>query len=201
MHGRFITGQDNDDNFTFAPNELTCDLAPLAPSKTIPATGGTATLMAASHPTSPNNGGTLSVPNAPLGNAVLSIVSGLATPPGAVNPLAGRPLILLRFSYGDSLARGGVSVPAGISPCKYAGTACGSHSPDCPRISQAIQASAASAARADATGKATLPGVPPGTYYLMVSALIDKQPLIWGKLPRFMQDRTRSRSTNTTPHL
>ena len=181
VHGRFITGQDNDDNFTFAPNELTCDLAPLAASKTIPATGGSATLMAASHATSPDNGGTLSTPNAPLGNAVLSIVSGLPTPPGAVNPLAGRPLILLRFSYGDSLARGGVTVPAGVSPYKYAGTACGTHTPDCPKISQAIQASAASAARADATGKATLPGVPPGTYYLMVSTLIDKQPLVWGQ--------------------
>ena len=43
-----------------------------------------------------NNGGVLSTPAAPLGNATLSIASGLALQPGAPSPLAGHPYIILR---------------------------------------------------------------------------------------------------------
>lgn len=75
VHGRRVTGQNNDGDFTFAPMEQTCNLAVLAPSKTIPSTGGTAATMTASagtRGTAPDNGGgTLSVPAAPLGNATL----------------------------------------------------------------------------------------------------------------------------------
>ena len=42
VHGRAVTGQNDNDNFTFAPLEQTCNLAVLTPSKTIPAGGGTA---------------------------------------------------------------------------------------------------------------------------------------------------------------
>jgi hypothetical protein len=59
------------------------------------------------------------------------------------------------------------------------GIACGTHTPDCPRIMAAINADAASGIRSDATGAATLPGLPPGTYYLMISAVFNKQPLVW----------------------
>jgi hypothetical protein len=44
----------------------------------------------------------------------------------------------------------------------------------------AINASAASAVRADAGGNGTFPGVPPGTYYLMISARYNNQALVWG---------------------
>jgi hypothetical protein len=63
----------------------------------------------------------------------------------------------------------------------YAGQACGTHTPDCQKISAAIQAQAASAIRADANGSATLPGVLPGTYYLMVSTRYNNQPYAWGQ--------------------
>lgn len=45
----------------------------------------------------------------------------------------------------------------------------------------AINANAASAVRADANGHGTLPGVQPGTYYLMVSALYNGQQLVWSQ--------------------
>ena len=186
VHGRLILGQGDNGDYAFAPYELTCGLAVLTPSNDIPASGGSAAVTAASMP-SPgsqgggSNGGTLSAPNAPLGNAVLVISSGFTTGAGTPNPLAGRPYILLRSSYGDALAHGGVSVPSGMSPYKYAGTACSSNSPDCPKISQAIHASAASAVRADANGSGTFPGVQPGTYYLMISAVYNKQPYVWGQ--------------------
>jgi hypothetical protein len=178
VHGRIVTGQNDNGDFTFVPMETTCNLAVLTPSKDIPSSGGAA--AAATMTASAGGGGGLSTPQAPLGNATLSIVSGLPAQAGAQNPLAGRPYILLRESYGDALAKGGVAVPAGVSPYKYAGMACGNKTPDCPKVSAAVQASAASAVRADANGSGTFPGVP-GTYYLMISAIVNQKPMVWGQ--------------------
>lgn len=176
VHGRMVVGTKDNGDFTFVPMEQTCNLGVLAPSKTIPLSGGTA---APAVPLTTNGGGTLSTPSAPLGNATLSVVSGF--PAGAPNPLAGRPYVLLRDSYSNALAKGGVSVPARTSPYKYAGTACGNRTPDCQRITDAIKASAASSVRADANGSGTFPGVPPGTYYLMISTRYNNQGLVWGQ--------------------
>jgi hypothetical protein len=44
-----------------------------------------------------------------------------------------------------------------------------------------VKADAASAVRADANGAGTFPGVPPGTYYLMISARYNNQGLVWGQ--------------------
>jgi len=174
VHGRVVIGQDNNGDFTFAPMEQTCILAILTPSKQIPSVGGTVAAPA-------NVSGGLSTPAAPLGNATLSVASGLPTQPGAPNPLAGRPYILLRESYADALAKGGVVVPPGTSAYKYAGVACAGRTQDCQKVSDAIKVSAASAVRADATGSGTFPGVPPGTYYLMISARFNNQSLVWGQ--------------------
>jgi len=187
VHGRIVTGQNDNDDFTFAPMEKSCELAELSASKTIPANGGTAAMMNASMSGSPasgsgaTNGGSLSTPQAPLGNATLSVVSGFPAQPGAPNPLAGRPYVLLRSSYGDTLSSAGVAVPAGVSPYKYVSTVCQTGQPDCQKAMNAIKASAASAVRADVRGGATFPGVPPGTYYLMISAVYNRQSLVWGQ--------------------
>jgi hypothetical protein len=198
VHGRIVTGQDNNDDFTFASMEQTCNLAVLAPSKTIPSGGGTAATMVASAATPPsgnpaptsaatpgtaayNNGGTLSVPGATLGNATLALTSGFPAQPGAPNPLAGRPFIILRDSYANIVAKAGVTVPAGMSPYKFVGTACMNKTPDCQKVNDAVKSSAISAVRADANGTGTLPGVPPGTYYLMISARYNNQGYVWGQ--------------------
>ncbi|MGD0438971.1 MAG: hypothetical protein ABSB86_21125 [Bryobacteraceae bacterium] len=181
VHGRIVVGQNDNGDFTFAPLEQTCNLAVLAPSKTIPSTGGAAATTIASAAGTPNGGGTLSTPDAPLGNAALSVVSGFPAQPGAPNPLAGHPYILLRDSYGNALAKGGVSVPPGTSPFMYAAKACANRTPDCQKVNDAIKVNAASAVRADATGSGTFPGVPPGTYYLMISTRYNNQPLVWGQ--------------------
>lgn len=44
---------------------------------------------------------------------------------------------------------------------------------------QVWKSNAISAARGDTTGKAILPGVPPGIYYLLVSIRINNQPILW----------------------
>jgi hypothetical protein len=178
VEGRRITGETDDGDFTFAPFNLSCQLGALSPSQTIPAAGGAPASMNGS--ASPFGAG-LSTPQAPLGNATLSIVSGLPAQAGAANPLAAHAYILLRASYAETLSLGGINVPQGVSPYKYAGTACASHSPDCARISDAVKASAVSAVRADQNGNGTLPGVPPGTYYLMISTRLNNQVLLWGQ--------------------
>jgi hypothetical protein len=188
VHGRIVIGQNDDGDFTFAPLEQTCNLGVLTPSKQIPSGGGTAATMLASSGTGatagarPDNmGGSLSTPDAPLGNATLSIVSGFRAQPGAPNPLAGRPYVLLRDSYADALAKGGVSVPAGMSPYKYVATECASRTPECQKMMNAVKVNAASAVRADANGAGTFPGVAPGSYYLMISARYNNQSLMWGQ--------------------
>jgi hypothetical protein len=172
VHGRMITGQDDNGDFTFAPMERTCGLAALTPAKEIPSAGGAAAPAVAS--------AGLSTPDKPLGNATLSVVSGFSNSP---NPLANRPYVLLRDSYGNALAKGGVAVPPGASPYIYVGQACAPQprTAACQTALAAINSSAASAVRADASGKGTLPGVPPGTYYLMISAQVNGQPLAWGQ--------------------
>lgn len=183
VHGRVVTGQDANDDFTFAPMERACDLAVLAPSKDIPSGGGTAATMVAASGAAGSGagGGGLSTPQAPLGNATLSVVSGFPAQAGVMNPLANHPYVLLRDSYADALAKGGVAVPAGVSAYKYVGMACGQRTQDCPKSINAIKADAASAVRADASGTGTFPGVPPGTYYLMISTRYNNQPIIWGQ--------------------
>jgi hypothetical protein len=178
IHGRIVIGQDNNGDFTFAPLEQTCNLAVLAPSKTIPSGGGETATPAA---VTAFAGGGLATPAAPLGNATLSITSGFAAQPGAPNPLAGRPYILLRDSYASALAKGGVSVPPGMSPYKYVATSCAGKTSECQKINDAIKTNAASAVRADANGSGTFPGVAPGTYYLMISARYNNQSLVWGQ--------------------
>ena len=192
VHGRLVTGQDQNDDFTFAPMEQTCNLAALSPSKTIPMSGGTGGMMNASATgatTGPgsatangapdNNGGNLSKPNAALGNATLSIVSGFPATPGQANPLANHPYVLLRNSFNDTIVQSGVNIPAGATPFKFLGLACGNRTPDCQTIMNAIKAGAVSSVRADINGHATFPGVPPGTYYLMISTRFNNQALVW----------------------
>ncbi len=181
VHGRIVTGQDDNDDFTFAPMETTCSLGVLAPGKQIPMNGGVSAIhvASASAPAGAASGSGLSTPTAPLGNATLTIVPGLPAQPGAPNPFAGRPYVILRSSYADALAQGGVSVPPGTSPYLYVASVCTTRTPDCQKTLDAVKPAAASAIRADANGNGTLPGVPPGTYYLMISTRYNNQPYAW----------------------
>jgi hypothetical protein len=184
VHGRTVTGQDSNDNFTFAPMEQSCNLAVLSPAKAIPSSGGMAatSVAAAGSAGSPAAaGGGMSSPTAPLGNATLAIVSGFPAQPGVPNPLAGHPYTLLRDSLATIVSRAGVAVPAGSSPFKVIGSACANRTPDCQKILDAVKASAAAAVRADANGSGTFSGVAPGTYYLMISARYNNQGLVWGQ--------------------
>jgi hypothetical protein len=183
VHGRIVTGQNENGDFTFAPMEQACNLAVLTPAKAIPSGGGTAaTAIASAGPGGTGTaaaGNSLSTPSAQLGSATLSIVSGFPPQPGVPNPLAAHPYTLLRDSVANIIAKTGIAVPPGTSPYKVLGLACGNHTPDCQKILDAVKASAVSAVRADANGSGTFPGVPPGTYYLMISTRFNNQALAW----------------------
>ena len=174
VHGRTITGQDNNDNFTFAPLEQTCNLGLLSPAKAIPASGASPASPAAAT-------GNASLPAATVGNASLAIVSGFPPQPGVPNPLAAKPCTLLRDSLANIVTSAGVSVPSGTSPYKALALACGNRTPDCQKIMDAIKANAVSAVRAETNGNATFNGIAPGTYYLMISTRYNNQGLVWSQ--------------------
>jgi hypothetical protein len=174
VHGRTITGQDNNDNFTFAPLEQTCNLALLSPAKAIPASGATPSA-------SPAATGNASLPAATVGNASLAIVSGFPPQPGVANPLAAKPYTLLRDSLASIVSGAGVSIPSGTSAYKALALACGNRTPDCQKIMDALKANAVSAVRADTNGHATFSGIAPGTYYLMISTRYNNQGLLWSQ--------------------
>ena len=118
-------------------------------------------------------------PSAPTGNAILSVTSGFPAQAGITNPLAGRPYLLLRDNVATVLAKSGVPLPAGIPAQEAIMTACEKQKPECQKYLAAIGADAATGLRSDANGKATLPGVPPGTYYLTASTKIGSLNLYW----------------------
>ncbi len=99
--------------------------------------------------------------------------------------------MLLRDSIPNLVTKAGVPIPAGSSAYKVFGVACGTHTPDCQKILDAIRASAASAVRADASGSGTFPAVPAGTYYLMISTRYNNQALMWDHPVQLKAGRTR----------
>lgn len=104
-------------------------------------------------------------------------------PSGTPNPLAGHPYVPLRDSYANALAKGGVAVPSGTSPYLYADQVCAPQprTAVCQNALAAVSSSTASAVRPDASSSGTLPGVPPGIYYLMISARVNNQMLLWSQ--------------------
>jgi len=180
VHGRTVTGQNNDGDFTFAPLEQTCNLALLTPSKTIPSAGGTAAAMIASANGAPSGRGTaMSTASAPTGTAVLSVASGFPPQPGVANPLAGHTYILMKQSFEAALTGGGFQPPPGTSIIKGYLTACANHQPACQQGMAAANSSTVAGVRADANGKAQLPALPAGTYYFFCLGGYNKQLFKW----------------------
>lgn len=120
-----------------------------------------------------------STPGAPTGNAVLTVTSGMPAQPGGANPLAGHTFVLLSQSFEAVLAGAGIQAPAGVSPVKGYLTACANNQPACQAGVAATNSSTVSGAKADASGKAQLPGVPPGTYYFFCLGAYNNQMFKW----------------------
>ena len=173
--GRAATGEDRDGNIAYTSRSASCPLGTLKPvsensSDTAAESGSTvAPTPAAASAAAKPPGPAFSKPSAPTGNAVLSIATAFPAAAGVANPLAGRPYLLLRDTLATPLSKAGATIPAGVSAHKAVKDACASQTPDCRKYLLAISADTASGLASDANGKVTLPGVPPGIYYLMVS--------------------------------
>jgi hypothetical protein len=184
--GRVVTGEDSEGNIKYTSRSVSCGLGTLRPvtenstdgltvtatavsSPAAAATPSSASTSGATAPSAKPAGSAFAKPGAPTGNAVLTVTSGFPVQASAANLLAGRPYLLLRDSVAAALTKGGAAVPAGVSPQRAVKDACAQKTPDCRKCLVAVSADAATGLAADANGKATLPGVPPGTYFLMVS--------------------------------
>jgi hypothetical protein len=168
VHGRTLLN-DNSSDLQFAPFEMTCGLAVLSPSKSIPLNGGTDPALRASAP----------APPILTGNSTLAITSGFAPQPNVPNPLANHPYILLRANIDDVVRRSGVTIPPRVLPFKYFGLSCANRTQDCQTILAAIKPNIVSDVRADANGSAIVPNLAVGTYYLMISTRYNNQGYIW----------------------
>jgi hypothetical protein len=164
VQGRRITGENSNDDFTFAPLNATCNLAVLSPGQ-VPS--GAVETSSSSLP-------------ALSGNAVLTILSGLPAPEGTPNALASHPYVLLREDVATIIRKSGATIPPGMSAENALGAACTKHTPDCQTMLNAIKEQKAALAFADGNGKATFPGLPPGSYYLMISTRYNNQGYRWG---------------------
>ena len=121
----------------------------------------------------------LSTAGAPTGNAVLTVTSGMPAQAGGANPLAGHTFVLLNQSYEAVLAGAGIQAPPGGSPVKGYLAACANNQPACQVGVAATNSSTVSGVKADASGKAQLPGVPPGTYYFFCLGAYNNQLYKW----------------------
>jgi hypothetical protein len=118
------------------------------------------------------------------GIAVLSVASGFATQPGTANPLAGSPVVLFKESFENFLRRTGMfQAPPGstatASPLAAWAYACKTGSPVCKQALYETQPNWVGDVKMDLNGRATLPGVPAGIYYVFAVANYNKQFLVW----------------------
>jgi hypothetical protein len=118
------------------------------------------------------------------GTAVLSVASGFATQTGTVNPLAGKTMVLFKESFENFLRRTGMfQGPPGatvkVSPLAAWAYACTTQSPVCQQALYDARPNSVAEAKMDQNARATLPGVPAGTYYLFAVAAYNKQLLVW----------------------
>src|SRR5919106_1300774 len=118
------------------------------------------------------------------GTAVLSVTSGLPAQAGTSNALAGKTFVLFKESFAGFLRRTGkFQGPPGsttrVAPLAAWLYACQNQLPVCQHALYEARPNAVSEAKADLNGKATLPGVPAGTYYLFAITPYNKQALVW----------------------
>ncbi len=88
---------------------------------------------------------------------------------------------LLRDDPETALNKGGIRVPARRTSLEVMRAACEKSEPACQKITLAMDANGAAKIYPDVTGKGTFPGVPPGNYYLMISAIYKNRLLLWNQ--------------------
>jgi len=116
------------------------------------------------------------------GSAILTVTNGF--PAGAGNPLVGRTFVLFRESFGGFLRRTGMFAgppgsPSNVPPLYTWSYACRTSNPMCQQALYEMRSASAGEIKMDASGRASLPAVPPGTYYLFATTGYNGQHLLW----------------------
>lgn len=178
VNGRVITGttEDPKNPFIFAPKIARCAIGTLV-------AGGSANLNAPAATTTAALSATVNTAAAAssssAANASLSIASGFAIQPGVGNPLAERTMMLLRDSFSNILTKSGVSIPTGTSPYHAFEAECQKGPNECKKLLSTMGGQSAANVKFDADGKARVPQIPAGTYYLFGAVQYNKQPLLF----------------------
>ncbi|MDQ1409977.1 MAG: hypothetical protein QOJ41_1712, partial [Acidobacteriaceae bacterium] len=179
VNGRVIVGttEDPKNPFIFAPKIGRCAVGTLVAGGAPNPNGPTSATISGAPSTTANTAPAGATPSAR--NASLSIASGFANQPGVGNPLAGRPMSLMKDSFDNVLRKSGVQIPERTSAYHAFLAECQKGPNECKQLLSGIAAYSAANVKLDADGKATLPAVAAGTYYLFGSVQYNKQPLLF----------------------
>lgn len=109
----------------------------------------------------------------------MSLSGGLAPEPGDDPPLAGVSFIVAKESLESVLRKAGLQPSPGGSAIKLWLTACETKQQLCQQGMSRLTAVEVGRVKFDAKGKAQLPALPPGTYYLVGSIMYDDRPMVW----------------------
>jgi hypothetical protein len=127
----------------------------------------------------PEAAAAIAASEAPLGTAVLTIVPGFTTQPGVPNPAGNHGFYLLKDNAEIAFAKGGFRAPQGTSVLDAMNSECEKKTIGCKTAVASIIADSATAVKTDADGKASMPPVPPGVYYLFGIGRYEGKPLMW----------------------
>jgi hypothetical protein len=178
--GRVVTGEDQNGEMAFASRTASCALGTFSPvTDNTPVTDTPSATSPSPAATSAKPSTPFATPSKPTGPAILTVTSGFPAQTGVANPLAGQAVMLLRDPVAAILAKSGAPVPPHVTAQQAVRTACDAQKPECRTYLLAIGADASTGLKSDATGKAILPGVPAGTYYLTVSTRMGNLVLYW----------------------
>ncbi|MDP8980234.1 MAG: hypothetical protein M3O35_06555 [Acidobacteriota bacterium] len=158
VNGRLVTGMQGD-NVTYAPRSESCEIGTFAPAGESPAP---------------------SAPPTPTAGSARLIVSS-AFPAGA-NPLAGTTIFLYKDSLANVLRKAGASVAPGATAGEAVRATVMACKPpaDCSALAAAMEPLVAARGVIDSTGRAAItPPVPPGRYYVSVTARNGNSVLVW----------------------
>ena len=118
--------------------------------------------------------------DAPPGHtAVLTIVPGFTTQAGAPNPAGNHGFYLLKDDAEIAFAKGGFRSPQGTPILRAMNSECEKKTQECKTAVASIIADSATAVKTDADGKATMPPVAPGVYYLFGIGKYEGKALMW----------------------
>jgi hypothetical protein len=115
----------------------------------------------------------------PTTSAALSLAAGFAAPGGAYQPVVGGNFFVLNESADVILAKAGFTGSPGNSPLKAWTMACASGEPNCGQGMMQIVKSSIGVMKTDSGGKAQLPSLPSGTYYVFGLNKVNAEAILW----------------------